>query len=92
MKSPVFSFTPKWKEILQCRSPVGAFDIEMTMGVMRVYFPTEDIWRQHTPDWMAACYTPILSQLQHWCAENDIPLYIEESAHIHWRKYNSRLY
>ena len=45
-----FSFTPQWKEELVCRTPWAVFTVEITMGVLHVYFPDEAAWKKGLPE------------------------------------------
>lgn len=80
--SPI-KFRARWKEELVCTSRLGSFVLEMPMGILSVYFPTEDAWRERAPDWAAPHWAEILSELEAWCAASEIPLYIDESAQVY---------
>ena len=83
MEPVTITFQPKWKEELVCDSALGSFVLEMPMGIVSVYFPTEDTWRYRAPHWAVAHYASILAQLRNWCEKNGVPLYVEESAQVY---------
>ena len=37
-----FEFQPRWREEIVCSCSLGAFILEMTMGVTTVYLPTAE--------------------------------------------------
>jgi hypothetical protein len=76
-------FQPRWKEELVCSSPLGSFILEMPMGVVTVYFPTEAVWPARAPGWAAPHWRGIFSQLQSWCDANQIPLRVEATAQVY---------
>lgn len=52
------------------------------MGIFSVYLPSQDQWPVKAPSWTKGYWTALQTQLSQWCAENDLPLYIEDSAHV----------
>jgi hypothetical protein len=83
MEAPIFTFQSRWKEELVCTCALGSFVLEMPMGVLSVYFPTESAWRHNAPSWARAHWAGIQKQLDQWCRQNKIPLYIDETAHVY---------
>ena len=77
-----FTFSPRWKEELVCSSPAGSFVIEMTMGVISVYCPTERKWKDEAPAWAKNYWGVFKDQLEKWCTDSKIPLYIDEAAWV----------
>jgi elongation factor P hydroxylase len=82
MSDPVFTFQPRWKEELLCSCSEGSFVLEMPMGIVSVYLPSQDQWPVKAPSWTKGYWTALQTQLSQWCVENDLPLYIEDSAHV----------
>jgi hypothetical protein len=39
-----FVFKPRWKEELECQGPGGSFILELPMGMLRAYLPTDEAW------------------------------------------------
>jgi hypothetical protein len=83
MTAPTFTFQPRWKEELVCRSALGTFILEMPMGIVSVYVPTESSWKQRAPAWARNHWDTVYVQLQAWCRANKIPLHIDESAGVY---------
>jgi hypothetical protein len=44
-----FEFTPRWKEELVCECADGRLVVEITMGILHVYFPSEARWSRDAP-------------------------------------------
>jgi len=83
MGIPGIQFQPRWKEELVCTSPMGSFVLEMPMGVVSVYFPTEPVWGKRAPKWAAPYWAEILSQLRAWCGSNGIALHVDDDAEVY---------
>jgi hypothetical protein len=49
----MFQFKPRWKEELVVSGPGGSFVLELPMGVLSAYLPTEETWRSKAPAWAA---------------------------------------
>ena len=75
-------FQPKWKEELVCTMDGKSFVIELTMGVLTVYFPTQSKWEASAPEWAMQQWTRVEHDLSAWCAEQKIPLVIEEHTSV----------
>jgi hypothetical protein len=58
------------------------FVVEITMGVLTVFFPTESSWRKTAPDWAIDQWQRVRGDLIEWCAQKDIPLIIEDRAWV----------
>ncbi len=77
-----FQFTPRWKEELVCECAEGKFVVEITMGVLHVYFPAEARWDREAPAWAKGRYVEILAELTQWCATQKIPLTVDDKAWV----------
>lgn len=75
-----FKFEPRWKEELLVTGEGGRFVLEMPMGVSSVYFPSESIWQDLSPDWAKSQYNDIETELSRWCSDHAIDLYVSASA------------
>jgi len=73
-------FEPKWKEELICTMDGRRFVIEITMGVLTVYFPTKSRWEATAPDWAKPQWERAREDLSAWCLQQNIPLQIEDNA------------
>lgn len=82
--APYMTFQPRWKEELVCTSAAGSFILEMPMGVVSVYYPTEEAWAHRAPEWALPHWSEIQRQLRAWCSAQRIPLYIDDNAQV-WR-------
>jgi hypothetical protein len=77
-----FSFRPRWKEELVCEGPGGSFVLELPMGVLSAYLPTEEAWQQKSPTWARDLWPVLRTELEAWCRVNNARFYIDESAHV----------
>lgn len=81
-----FSFTPKWKEELVCRTPWAAFTVEITMGVLHVYFPDEAKWKKDLLGHLHDKWSEVVQELGRWCEKEKIPLSLVPDAWIELHK------
>ena len=88
MTSP-WTFTPRWKEELVCECAEGKLVIDMTMGVVRVYFPSEERWNTAAPPWARPRYVEILAALREWCGDKT-PLVVDDSGWVQEEKTEDR--
>lgn len=79
-----FKFQAKWKEELIVTGEGGNFILELLMGELTVYLPTEKTWRNKSPDWVKDNYIELKEELEQWCFENNAQLIINESANIYY--------
>lgn len=82
MNDVVYTFQPRWKEELVCTCPFGSLVLDMPMGIVSVYVPTEARWRTVAPVWAIEHWPALHAQLRDWCAQNDIPLHVDASAFV----------
>ena len=75
-------FQPKWKEELVCTLDGRRFVIELTMGILTVYLPTQSKWQKSAPEWAAQHWGRVREDLSTWCEQQKIPLVIEEHAWV----------
>jgi hypothetical protein len=78
----MFSFRPKWKEELVCTGPGGSFILELPMGVLSAYLPTEAVWRAKCPAWARDLWPTLRLELEAWCKQNSAKFFIDESAWV----------
>jgi len=71
-----------WKERLVCTMDGKSFEIELTMGVLRVYFPSLTKWTETAPDWAKNQWERVRNDLNEWCRKTKIPLEIEDHAWV----------
>ena len=76
------AFSPRWKEMLDCCTPWGSFAVELTMGVLHVYFPDEAKWKKDVPARLREKWPDIVGELRRWCENQNIPLSIVSDAWI----------
>jgi hypothetical protein len=55
----VFTFERRWKEDVVCSGPSGSFILELPMGILSAYLPTETGWPAKSPPW-AREFWPVL--------------------------------
>lgn len=86
-----FTFLPQWKEELVCSSSLGDLTLEMPMGVLSVYLPTKATWQDSAPTiWARPQWYLIYAQLKAWCALQDIPLFVDDTASVFISKKESQ--
>lgn len=77
-----FTFQPRWKEELVCTGPGGSFILELPMGRLSAYLPTEAAWARNGPAWARDLWPVLRKELQEWCEANNALFYIDESAWV----------
>lgn len=78
----MFRFEPRWKEELVCTAPGGSFTLELTMGVLAAYLPTEAEWRKRAPDWARQLWSELRDELEAWCKAHDARFIIDPTAMV----------
>jgi hypothetical protein len=78
----MFSFQPRWKEELVVTGPGGSFILELPMGSLSAYLPTEQVWHDKAPSWARDLWPVLKAELEQWCRDNDAALRIDETATI----------
>ena len=76
------TFQPRWKELLDCRTPWGEFSVELTMGVLHVYFPDEARWTKDAPTPFHDKWRAVFAALEAWCTQQEIPLSVRTDAWV----------
>lgn len=79
----IFKFHPRWKEELVVTGPGGSFILELPMGILSAYLPTESAWQQKAPGWAKDLYPTLKQELEMWCKENKAQFVIDESAGVY---------
>ncbi|WP_295890665.1 hypothetical protein [uncultured Vibrio sp.] len=77
-----FKFQPRWKEELVVTGDEGQFVLELPMGVLSVYLPTESAWESKSSEWARNQYGELKQELEYWCKENKVTFYIDETADV----------
>ena len=77
-----FKFQPRWKEELVCTGPDGSFILELPMGVLSAYLPTEEEWKIKSPVWARDMWHILKAELESWCKENKAEFFIDKSAGV----------
>jgi hypothetical protein len=75
-------FQPRWKEELVCTMDGRSFVVELTMGVLTVYFPTQTKWEALAPEWVRHQWQRVREDLAAWCEQQKMPLVIEDHAWV----------
>jgi hypothetical protein len=78
-----FTFLPRWKEELVCTGHGGSFILELPMGVLSAYLPTEDAWRRKAPAWARDLWPELKSELEAWCKANNAKFVIDGTAAVY---------
>lgn len=82
MKQRTFQFQPRWKEELAVKGPGGSLVLELPMGVLSAYLPTEAAWQLKAPAWAAELWPVLRSELEEWCRANKAQFVIDETASV----------
>jgi hypothetical protein len=77
-----FKFQPRWKEELVCTGPGGTFVLELPMGVLSAYLPTETAWQSKAPAWARDLWPVLKEELEAWCLANKATFVIDETASV----------
>ena len=77
-----FTFSPRWKEELICTGPGGTFVLELTMGVLTAFLPTEEAWRSKAPAWARDLWPVLKVELEAWCEKSKVQFVVDESATV----------
>jgi len=75
-------FEPRWKEELVCTLNDRSVVIELTMGTLTVYLPSERKWEASAPEWAKRDWGRFREELAAWCAQQNIPLQIDDGAWV----------
>ena len=78
-----FTFQPRWKEELVCTGPGGSFVLELPMGILSAYLPTEEAWKRKAPAWACDLWPELKTELEAWCRANHDQFYIDASAAVY---------
>lgn len=78
-----FKFQPRWKEELVVTGSGGSFILELPMGILSAYLPTEKVWVQKAPSWAKDLYPELKNELEAWCKENKAKFVIDETAGVY---------
>jgi len=79
--SPV-GFHIRWREELVCTMDGQQFVVEITMGELHVYFPTQKTWESSAPDWAKPQWERVRNDLIAWCEREKIPVDFEDNAWV----------
>lgn len=79
----VFRFEPRWKEELVCTAPGGTLVLELPMGVLTAYLPTEEEWRKRAPEWARELWRELKSELEAWCEANGAQFMVDPTAMVY---------
>lgn len=80
----LFNYYEKWKEEFVCEYKNHKFTCEMTMGVIHIYFPTEEVWNRDAPNWAQGIYPEAQKAMVEWAEKNKTPYTIESNAWINF--------
>lgn len=80
MKS--FTFNIRWKEELDGFVDGHRFTVEITMGSLHVYFPSEEIWEKNAPEWAKGMWQEASDATARWAAGQSIPFEIADNTWV----------
>ena len=81
--SSMFTFQPRWKEELVCTCASGCFVLELPMGILSAYLPTEEAWKRKAPEWARDLWPQLKTELEAWCGANNARFFIDETATVY---------
>lgn len=79
----LFTFQPRWKEELVVTGQGGSLVLELPMGILSVYFPTEERWAVMAPVWARGHWARLRTELLAWCADNNAQFHEDRSAWVY---------
>jgi hypothetical protein len=56
--------------------------LELPMGKLSAYLPTEDAWKHKAPMWARDLWPVLHSELEAWCKENKAQFIVDASAGV----------
>jgi hypothetical protein len=83
MAEQVFRFQTRRKEELVVSGVGGSFVLELPIGVLSAYLPTEAEWERRAPEWARSLWPTLRRELEDWCIEHDAQFHIDPSAHVY---------
>jgi hypothetical protein len=83
MTEQLFHFQPRWKEELVVTGSGGSFVLELPMGILSAYLPSEMEWKEHAPEWARGLWPELRRDLSEWCRTNKAELYIIATASVY---------
>jgi len=75
-------YQPRWKEILDGFVEHHHFSVEITMGDLHVYFPTEEAWNATAPEWAKDLWPEARDGAEEWSRKNAIPFEVDQAAWV----------
>lgn len=83
-----FIYNPKWKEELVGNYGDYYFSVELTMGILHVYFPEESTWANNAPDWAVGKWSEARDVAKEWADSQNIPFTIDKAAWVDFHNKN----
>jgi hypothetical protein len=83
MADQLFQFQPRWKEELVVSGSGGSFVLELPMGILAAYLPTETEWQRRAPVWAQALWPELKRELEDWCCKNKAQFHVDPSADVY---------
>lgn len=81
MKTEI-TYNARWKELLVGKIGENCFHVELTMGVLHVYFPNEASWNKSAPTWAKGKWSAAKESAELWCSKEGIPITIDDKAWV----------
>ena len=79
----VFEFSARWKEELVCTGTHGSFVLELAMGRLTAYLPSEEVFRSNAPSWAADLWPQLRDELELWCVIHQAALVVDPTARVY---------
>lgn len=79
-------YMPRWKEELVGVLDGNQFLVELTMGRLHAYFPTESTWESSAPGWAKGKYLLARTAAEEWARNNGSDFTVDDGAWIDWTR------
>jgi hypothetical protein len=83
MTEKQFHFQGRWKEELVVTGSGGSFILELPMGILSAYLPTESEWQRRGPEWARSQWSDLKQELEAWCREYNVQFVVDPSASVY---------
>ena len=80
--SVTIEYAARWKEELVGTINGNHFVVELTMGRLHVYFPTESVWEAGAPEWAKGKYLIARDAAEEWAEKNKSGFAVEDNTWI----------
>lgn len=76
------TYRSRWKEMLDGFYGPHQFTVEMTLGELHVFFPTEERWNRTAPAWAQGLWKKARDGAEAWGKAKSIPFSVDPGAWV----------